>query len=773
MKSKSTIPALAMLPVAALLSGCGLLASSQKSAGVAAIDREMLDVFPPSSVQVAPDARGRTKLSARYTPSGSLWNKYLDEQVVFNFEIKHEQAEENSFRLRLGKGGQLYSLRGPFGESIPPQGVGNPWNDEVWQFVAVCGKYNHPLGKLPAEAADRLRRSGYEEGYFIHNSGAYGRESFSGRISVSFDVMLDSDQPGRLNLYMRGSSGEFGLLAVADGKIRFNGTDVASVRPGTWQHVALEFEAGDVAQPRIQVTVRSQDGKETAATVPSATPNLQDVGMLGFSAAGDGTGVMYLDNVTVTRAKDGRSETPIELDFENDQQLMYQEQALLGADPGKGAFGAVTDKVAATGSHSYEIRDAAGLEHAWQPMFRLLPRTTWGSGFYCPLLADDVPADGRTYRSLNWGLIPQQRTIHRSPILYYVQTRDLGDGIIEITYVVHNFSVRDDIVFDWLNAPWGGTRMSSLPFSYLSSPEGELQDREWMLKNANAIGVRKTGGWNLSSAGESPDSPSLALVFGRDKHLESEKAKGEQGLPRLQLNESIYRHMIGQAMPENWRTIPENAWRNYEVAVVIPQFRLTPGRTIWYRSYLVVNRRDRTIELAKSLVDQVDYGLLTFDPATTPKVPVFIRDGNVVEDGVRGQGSGVSNPALKPETRHLKPDLVHVSFSLFSRPVPGTMPLFLIENAATGQQVVTTDPYIFVPQEKLDLGISPDDPKLDYFGNAVGYSMDKNNSHWKRLLGYGYVKKPDAGAFIPLSQILGSSLFPPATTYHLDLQVER
>jgi lysophospholipase L1-like esterase len=91
-------------------------------------DRALLDVFPPSSVQVPPDARGKTELSAEYTPSGSLWNKYLDEQTVFNFEIKHEQTKDNSFQLRLGKGGQLYSLRGPFGESVPPQGVGNPWN---------------------------------------------------------------------------------------------------------------------------------------------------------------------------------------------------------------------------------------------------------------------------------------------------------------------------------------------------------------------------------------------------------------------------------------------------------------------------------------------------------------------------------------------------------------------------------------------------------------------------------------------------------------------
>ena len=117
-----------------------------------------------------------------------------------------------------------------------------------------------------------------------------------------------------------------------------------------------------------------------------------------------------------------------------------------------------------------------------------------------------------------------------------VQTRDVGDGVIEITYAVHNFSVRADIVFDHLNAPLGGTRVTSLPFHYVSSPEGELTDRqktrELIIKNG--IEVRKTGGWNLSCASEAPGSPSLALVFGRDKHLETELQKVRNGEPHCQ-----------------------------------------------------------------------------------------------------------------------------------------------------------------------------------------------------------------------------------------------
>ncbi len=198
-------------------------------------------------------------------PSGSLWDKRIDEQQVFQVEMKHQQDSHNSFALRVGKGGQIYSLRGPFGESMPPSWRGgadtSPWNDEVWQFVAVCTKYNGlkslRIGKLPAETTVRFKTSPYENSFFVHNSGAY------------------------------------------------------------------------------------------------------------------------------------------------------------------------------------------------------IPGNSSIQSLYCPLLASSTSADGRCYRTLNWGLVPQVKTMHRSPLLYYGQTRDVGDGVIELTWVVHNVSVRDDVVFDHLNAPWG------------------------------------------------------------------------------------------------------------------------------------------------------------------------------------------------------------------------------------------------------------------------------------------------------------------------------
>ena len=705
----------------------------------------LLDVFPESVVQMPVERQGKTTLSTTYTPSESLWGKHLDERDVFNFEMKHLQDESNSFGLRIGNGGQLYSLRGAFGESIPPQGVGNPWNDEVWQFVAVCGKYNglDNAGILPEAAADRLRKSSYAGTYFIHNSGAYmGTHVDSGTITLSCDARLDPDSTVPLSIILRDISTEpwktFATLNVGDEQLVLNGKRFGNVEAGVWYSITLSFGMGKDSDGEVTATVTPHGGEAATATMPFDEKDISVFNWLGLSAAGTSRGVINVDNLCVERKTGAISTWPLKENFD-DYPVGGSFGHVAGEDKAKGGTAFVNDSVAVSGKNSLEIHDAPGLAAGWAPVVKAGVLSTRSGSLYCPLLAADVPADGRTYRTVNWGIVPQLKTIHRSPILYYVQTRDVGEGVIEITYVVHNFSARDDIVFDWLNAPWGGTRITSLPYHYVSSASGELWDRQKSvdIKLVNGIDVRKTGGWNLSCATEADDSPSLALVFGRDRHLDAELARAEKGLPHCQISHSIYRDMISP-LPDDLRLRPEQSWRNYDPAVVIPRLNLTPGKTIWYRSYLVVNRKDRAVELAKSLVDSVDYGWRTFDPATTPMVQV-------------------------PGT----------AIRLFAHPVPGSMPLFLVQNATTGREDVTTDPYIFVPQEKLDLGVPPEHPKHDYYSQAVGYSLDENNTNWKRILGYGYVEKPEGDGFVRVSSLLDANRFPGTDTYHLDLWVKQ
>ena len=532
-------------------------------------DQQMLDVFPPTVAATEKSQRGNTLISLDYTPSTSLWAEGLDERQVFHAQIQHDQNENNSFTLRIGKGGQVYSLRGPFGESVPPSCTGegpsrSPWNDEVWQFVTVCSKYNglkaiQQSGDVPESTLEAITAIPYKSTFFIHNSGAY-----------------------------------------------------------------------------------------------------------------------------------------------------------------------VTDS-----------------------------RTI--NNLYCPMLAASQTNDKRGYRSLTWGLVPQVRTIHRSPVLYYNQVRDIGNGIIELTWVVHNFSPRDDIVFDFLNAPWGGTRHTSLPYHAISSPDNTLKPRDAFFpdtKPGGTISLRKTGGWKIASASKDEDSASLALVFGRDKHLEEQQAKAERGEPYSQRGGGVLRDFLAHypqlynGIWKDWETRPENSFRNYDVIEMIPNLTLRPGESIWYRSFLVVNQRNDAAALAQSLVKDVDYGLLRFSTTDTPRVPVYLVDNRVVETAAAG-----TQPA------------VH----LFSRPVPGSHPVFLLEDTQTGHEIISTDLYRFVPSEPLALHLSQEHPKSNYYSNARGYSLDKHHCRWKRLLGFGLIAQPNGNGSQLLSTALPKNVFPTPDTTHLDL----
>jgi hypothetical protein len=111
------------------------------------------------------------------------------------------------------------------------------------------------------------------------------------------------------------------------------------------------------------------------------------------------------------------------------------------------------------------------------------------------------------------------------------------------------------------------------------------------------------------------------------------------------------------------------------------------------------------------------------------------------------------------------------SFQVYAKPVAGSLPLFLLEDTTTGREVVSTDPYRFVPREPLDLGVPPDHPHHGYYAGLEGISLDRHTSKWKRLLGYAPRSRPGEPGFAPLSTVAGPALFPPADAHHLDVWV--
>ena len=124
---------------------------------------ERLCSLVPAS-RVAADYSNTTFTASRaYEPSGSAWSVSFDEAHVLDTTLIQTAAHTNqSWELRTGRGGFIYSLRtGALGETVPPSWRStqdtSPWNDEVWQGVAV-GPLNDPGNGSP---------------YFMHQSGVY------------------------------------------------------------------------------------------------------------------------------------------------------------------------------------------------------------------------------------------------------------------------------------------------------------------------------------------------------------------------------------------------------------------------------------------------------------------------------------------------------------------------------------------------------------------------------------------------------------------------
>ena len=119
----------------------------------------LLDVFPAAKAPTFYEQPSEFVVSRQFRPgtSRSQWAAGVDERAVFHAYLTHKSTAERSWELRLGQGGQLYSIVSLFGEAMPPQSVLAPFVDEVWQMVAINSDLLDrmpELGKMRSVYAD-------------------------------------------------------------------------------------------------------------------------------------------------------------------------------------------------------------------------------------------------------------------------------------------------------------------------------------------------------------------------------------------------------------------------------------------------------------------------------------------------------------------------------------------------------------------------------------------------------------------------------------------
>ncbi|MEK0314754.1 hypothetical protein [Cohnella sp. 56] len=468
------------------------------------------------------------------------WAAGLNERHVYQASIVHRQTADTSWELRLGKGGQIYSLTGPFGEAIPPQSpVTTPrsggWIDEVIQPVAINRGLNNPDTQFSQSVYDSMA-------YYIHQAGVY-------------------------------------------------------------------------------------EGKDTTA-----------LGRNGF--------------------------------------------------------------------------------------------------FYSPKLAYGWDASDKSYSMLSWGQQAHIPSIHRSGILYYEKVRDIGDGIIEVTYVISNFGTEriDDITL-----PWGGVRKSNLPDHVVSDTSGDYTAIGGDFSDpSNRIALDETGGWAAFAQNASnPGSYALGWVFGQDKHY------GED--------------TDFQYAKNTWAWGDANR-DDYIVGGVGGNFYLEPGQTMYYRHYWVVGTLADVQDKANALADSVDYGLLDITEANAGLIPLYTISVGGQTILTREPQSGHS-PALRT----------------YAKPVAGSKPLFLMQDTTTGAYKLSFDPYEFADKAAFANPYAPSDPQYSTYQNRTLYKQYDGTMAYADLLGfampadladtasYGYVNLYDV--------VTDRSFYPGPTAAHQTLKV--
>jgi len=127
-----------------------------------------------------------------YEPTGSKWIEGADESKVFLASLKAGDVS-----LGIGKGGQIFSIRGPFGEAVPPQRVAAPWIDEVWHLVVTNEDLIAPIHHYQNENPQTNWQSAMPLQYFIHQAGIYlegltGSKSLGPSTEPFYSPLLES-----------------------------------------------------------------------------------------------------------------------------------------------------------------------------------------------------------------------------------------------------------------------------------------------------------------------------------------------------------------------------------------------------------------------------------------------------------------------------------------------------------------------------------------------------------------------------------------------------
>ena len=356
-----------------------------------------------------------------------------------------------------------------------------------------------------------------------------------------------------------------------------------------------------------------------------------------------------------------------------------------------------TDSVFQTTAVSYTDHNSDQLETTsivMQAGSYLKEQNLPGETFYSPMLSYYYDAENNAFSTLNWAQQAYSPNVNQSDLLVYSNVRDMGEGVIEITNMFTNFG---DTVYDDLSVPWGAIRKETLKDHVVSNTSGgySVKEGNW----SQVIKVSDTGGWVANCVDASnKEALALGLVFGKNEV----KTLGT----KEQWSDMIYSYGLNNG--------------DFIQNTVI-RFRLMPGETFYYRYYMVIDTLGKVAEKANALASSVEYGYKNFDEANTSLIPYYLYYDEV---------SGVSTLISSAEE-----GATPVLYT-YSKPVAGSVPLYLMRNKETGQQFITTDPYTLGEHKAFTNPYGAEDSKYDRYNNRLLYEVAKGKVEYLGILGY-------------------------------------
>lgn len=329
--------------------------------------------------------------------------------------------------------------------------------------------------------------------------------------------------------------------------------------------------------------------------------------------------------------------------------------------------------------------------------------------FYCPLLASEWNQEARTYTMMNWGLCPTI-SVNRSDVIFVVQLRDIGGGVIELNHLCYNFGT---FAYHTCATMWGGVRTSVFPELVLSNPDGSYRfHTPFNLQAKDVYGpIMETGGWAAATQNAAnPSSYALGLVFGRDPHWIEQRTLKHTGKPHWQRSATVYG--AGDS---------RGGERDYTVINMDNRVFIKPGDCFHRRTYMAIGTLQEVAEAGRKLESFTELRPVEFKESDTPLLPLYIKHAD----------KNPPQPTLEKPTPDAQP-----LCQLYSKPVTHSRPVFLLQDGGTNEYILTTDPALQCRKLPFENPYPAGHDKRAALENRHQYLTHQTRTKSWQLLGY-------------------------------------